>query len=92
MNSPAGPNNYALRNIIIQWIRKNAFKGKYHLQGVVDEGLIFDYVTIPPKDSDGLLMDAAQFAFMIESFLKEDNGINCSSKIEGNTIFFTIMD
>ncbi len=92
MNSTAGPHNYALRNIIIQWVRKNSFKGKYHLQGVVDEGIIFDYVTIPPKDQDGLLMDAAQFAFMIESYLKEDNGINCTSKIEGNTIFFSICD
>lgn len=92
MNTPAGPNNYSISNIIRQWVRKNAFKGKYHLQGVVDESMIFDYVTIPPKDTDGLLMDAAQFAFLLESYLKEDNGINCSSKIEGNTIFFSILD
>lgn len=92
MSTQAGPNNYSLSNIIRQWVRKNAYKGKYHLQGIVDEGMIFDYVTIPPKDADGLLMDAAQYAFLIESFLKEENGINCSSRIEGNTIFFTIFD
>ena len=33
-----------------------------------------------------------KYAFLIESFLKEENGINCSSRIEGNTIFFTIFD
>ena len=92
MNTQVGPKNYSLSNIIRQWVRKNAFKGKYHLQGIVDEGMIFDYVTIPPKDADGLLMDAAQYAFLIESFLKEENSINCSSRIEGNTIFFTIFD
>lgn len=92
MDASAGPNNYSLKNIIRQWVRKNAYKGKYHLQGIVDETMIFDYVTIPPKDEDGLLMDAAQYAFLIESFLKEENGINCSSRIEGNTIFFTIFD
>ena len=92
MNTSAGPNNYSLSNIIRQWVRKNAYKGKYHLQGIVDETMIFDYVTIPPKDTDGLLMDAAQYAFLIESFLKEENNINCSSRVEGNTIFFTIFD
>lgn len=92
MNSPVGANNYSLSNTIRQWVRKNAYKGKYHLQGVVDEAMIFDYVTIPPKDADGLLMDAAQYAFMIETFLKEENAVNCSSRIEGNTIFFTIFD
>ena len=92
MSSPVGANNYSLSNTIRQWVRRNAYKGRYHLQGIVDEGMIFDYVTIPPKDADGLLMDAAQYAFMIESFLKEENGVNCSSRIEGNTIFFTIFD
>lgn len=92
MSTQAGPNNYSLSNIIRQWVRKNSYKGKYHLQGIVDESMIFDYVTIPPKDADGLLMDAAQYAFLIESFLKEENNINCSSRIEGNTIFFTIFD
>ncbi len=92
MNTSVGANNYSLSNTIRQWVRKNAYKGKYHLQGIVDEGMIFDYVTIPPKDADGMLMDAAQYAFMIESFLKEEIGINCSSRIEGNTIFFTIFD
>lgn len=92
MNSTKGPHNYSISNIIRQWVRKNSFNGKYHLQGIVDESMIFDYVNIPPKDTDGLLMDAAQFAFLLESHLKEDNGINCSTKIEGNTIYFSILD
>lgn len=90
MNTPAGAHGYSLSNIIRQWVRKNAYQGKYHLQGVVDESIIFDYVTIPPKDTDGLHMDAAQFAFIIEQYLKEDEGVDCSTRVDGNNILITI--
>lgn len=89
-NDPAGPNNYSLSNIIRQWVRKNCYKGQYHLKGIMDESIIFDSVTMPPTDVDGLAMDAAQFAFLIESYLKEEIGIDCSSRIDGNSILFTI--
>lgn len=90
MNSSAGKNGYSLSNILRQWVRKNAYQGKYHLQGVVEESLIFDYVAIPPKDSDGLRMDAAQFAFIIEQYLKEEEGIDCNTRVDGNNILVTI--
>ena len=89
-NDPAGPNNYSLSNIIRQWVRKNCYKGQYHLKGIMAESIIFDSVTMPPTDADGLSMDAAQFAFLIESYLKEEIGIDCSSRIDGNIILFTI--
>lgn len=90
MNDPVGPNNYSLSNTIRNWVRKNAYMGKYHLQGVMDDSMIFDYVMIPPKDTDGLRMDAAQFAFVVESFLKEEVKINCSTRVDGNNILVTI--
>ena len=90
MNSSAGANGYSLSNIIRQWVRKNAYQGKYHLQGVMDESMIFDYVTIPPKDTDGLRMDAAQFGFLLEQYLKESEGIGCSVRVDGNNILVTI--
>ena len=89
-NDPAGPNNYSLSNIIRQWVRKNCYKGQYHLKGIMAESIIFDSVTMPPTDADGLSMDAAQFAFLIESYLKEEIGIDCSSRVDGNIILFTI--
>ena len=89
-NDPAGPNNYSLSNIIRQWVRKNCYKGQYHLKGIMAESIIFDSVTMPPTDVDGLTMDAAQFAFLLESYLKEEVGIDCSSRIDGNNILFTI--
>lgn len=89
-NEQVGPNNYSLSNVIRQWVRKNCYQGQYHLRGIMDDSIIFDNVTIPPVDQDGLPMDAAQFAFLLESYLKEDNNVNCSSRIQGNIIMFTI--
>lgn len=89
-NDPAGPNNYSLSNIIRQWVRKNCYKGQYHLKGIMAESIIFDSVTMPPTDADGLAMDAAQFAFLLESYLKEEVEVECSSRVDGNNILFTI--
>lgn len=89
-NDTAGPNNYSIANIIRQWVRKNCYKGQYHLKGIMEESIIFDSVTIPPTDVDGLTLDAAQFAFLLESYLKEEIGIDCSSRIDGNNILFTV--
>ena len=89
-NEQVGPNNYSLSNVIRQWVRKNCYQGQYHLRGIMDDSIVFDNVTIPPVDQDGLPMDVAQFAFLLESYLKEDNSVNCSSRIQGNVIMFTI--
>ena len=89
-NDPVGPNNYSLSNVIRQWVRKNCYKGQYHLKGIMEESIIFDSVTMPPTDADGLPMDAAQFAFLLESYLKEEMEIKCSQRNDGNNILFTI--
>lgn len=85
-----GSKNFALRDILRQWVRKNAYKGEFHLQGIVEESMIFDSVRIPPTDADGLPMDAAQFTFLLESYLK-DEGINCTTRVDGDNILVTIM-
>ena len=92
MNDPAGSKGYALSNVIRQWVRKNAYEGKFHLQGMVDDNMTFDYIVIPPIDADGLRMDAAQFSFMLEEYLKESENIPCSARLEGNKIMITIYD
>lgn len=92
MNDPAGSRGYALHNVIRQWVRRNAYEGKFHLQGMVDDNMTFDYIVIPPIDADGLRMDAAQFSFMLEEYLKESENIPCSARLEGNKIMITIYD
>ncbi|MGM9735650.1 MAG: DUF6175 family protein [Candidatus Cryptobacteroides sp.] len=91
MNDRVGQDNLPLSNAIRQWVRKNSWQGKYHLQGVVDESIIFDYVMIPPKDEDGMMMDAAQFGFRVEDWLNEVAGVPCSSRVDGNTVYITIL-
>jgi len=90
MDSRFGPNNYALRDIIRQWIRRNAHNADYSTPRIVAEEIIYDYVMMPPVDADGIRMDAAQYAFLLESYLKEDMQVECSSRVIGNRILFTI--
>ena len=90
MNDRVGSNNLPLSNQIHQWVRKNAHNGKYHLQVIVDTSMIFDYVTIPPRAEDGMVMDAVQYGFVIESWLNDTLGVPCSSRFDGNTIYITI--
>lgn len=90
MDSRFGPNNYALRDIIRQWIRRNAHNADYSTPRIVAEEIIYDYVMMPPVDADGIRMDAAQYAFLLESYLKEDMKVECSSRVIGNRILFTI--
>ncbi len=91
MDDQVGSNNYRLSDLLRQWVRKNSDQGKYHLQGIMPESMIFDYVMIPAVDQDGLMMDAAQYAFLLHSYLSEDQGVSCSSKIDGNSIYITIQ-
>ena len=55
------------------------------------EAIIYDYVMIPPKAADGLMMDAFQYSMMIEAWLNDEVGVPCSSRIDGDTIYITIL-
>lgn len=83
-------NNMPLSNLIRQWVRRNCYKAQYHMKGIVDESMIFDQVTMPPTDQDGLPMDAEQFAYLLQEFLME-KGVSTRYVTEGNTIMFTIL-
>ncbi len=80
-------NGDTVADIIRQWVRVNAEKS--HLQGVVAESMIYDSVTMPLKDKDGIALDAAQYAYMLRSHLRQ-KGVTCSDRVAGNTIYITI--
>jgi hypothetical protein len=46
---------------------------------------------IPPKAQDGLMMDAFQFCSLIEAWLNDEVGVPCASRIDGDTIYITIL-
>ena len=91
MSSRVGPDNELLSHLIHQWVRKNAYKGKYHLQGMVDTSVLFDYILVPPRDEDGSMMDAPQFGYKIEAWLNKTLGVPCSTRFDGTTIYVTIL-
>ena len=90
MNDRVGSENLPLSAQIRQWVRKNSYKGKYHLQGIVGESMIFDYVMIPAKDAEGYAMDAAQFGYLIEAWLNDQVGVTCTTRVDGTTVYVTI--
>lgn len=81
--------NTSIAAQIRNWVRKNAQGGRYHIQGSVDDSLIFDSVQIPAKDADGLPMDASTFADNLALFL-EEAGVSCDVRIDGSTIYVTL--
>ena len=82
--------NTTLSAYIRNWVRKNAQGGCYHIQGAVDDSLIFDSVQIPAKDSDGLPLDCITFADNLVNYLN-DSGIDSEHRVDGNTIYLTIQ-
>lgn len=82
--------NTTLSAYIRNWVRKNAQGGRYHIQGAVDDNLIFDSVQIPAKDSDGLPLDCITFADNLVNYLN-DSGIDSEHRVDGNTIYLTIQ-
>lgn len=82
--------NTTLSAYIRNWVRKNAQGGRYHIQGAVDDSLIFDSVQIPAKDSDGLPMDCITFADNLVNYLN-DAGIDSEHRVDGSTIYLTIQ-
>lgn len=82
--------NTTLSAYIRNWVRKNAQGGRYHIQGAVDDSLIFDSVQIPAKDSDGLPLDCITFADNLVDYLN-DSGIDSEHRVDGNTIYLTIQ-
>lgn len=82
--------NTTLSAYIRNWVRKNAQGGRYHIQGAVDDSLIFDSVQIPAKDSDGLPLDCITFADNLVNYLN-DSGVDSEHRVDGNTIYLTIQ-
>ncbi len=78
-----------LMDFIMNWLDDNAFEGDYHVQGIVDESAVFDYVMIPREDEKGNKMNASKFSRQLNSALK-DAGISCTTRLEGNTILLML--
>lgn len=84
-----GNDGRRVMDVIQDWLDRNSNKGEYHLQGIVDEKAIFDYVILPLMDENGYKMTPDKFAGRLRDEL-EKQGIYSSHRAEGNTIFLTL--
>lgn len=83
------PDGTRLMEFIQNWLDRNAYEGDYHMQGIVDEKAIFDYVILPNQDEDGYRMTPDKFAGRLRQEF-EKNGISSIYRIEGNVIFLIL--
>lgn len=84
-----GDDGRRVMDVIQDWLDRNSEKGEYHLQGIVDEKAIFDYVILPLQDENGYKMTPDKFAGRLRTAL-EEQGVYSSQRIEGNTIFLIL--
>ncbi|WP_421917925.1 DUF6175 family protein [Marinifilum sp.] len=92
MDTELGKDMIPLSDLLRIWVKKNAFKGRYHVQGSVAEGVIFDQIQVPPKDENGNLFSVSDFAFNLWDYLRSDMGIACKKRVDGNTVYITIQE
>ncbi|MFA8434093.1 MAG: DUF6175 family protein [Marinifilaceae bacterium] len=92
MDSELGNDQLPLSDLLRLWVKKNAHKGRYHVQGAVAESIIFDQIQIPANDSNGNPYSVSDFAFNLWEYLRSDVGIACRKRVDGNTIYITIQE
>lgn len=90
MDSEIGSAGIPLSDVLRIWVKKNAKNGKFHVQGTNSEKVIFDQIQIPNRAEDGMQMDASDFSLSLYTYLKSQN-IACERKVDGNTIYITII-
>lgn len=91
LESGVGTEGYMLSSMIRRWVRTNAQDGKYHIQSAVATQMIFDNVTIPSLDVDGLPMDVSTFGDNLLFWLNSTLKVPCKMSIDGQTVHITIL-
>ena len=81
-----------LSDAIRLWLKKNAYKGRFHVQGTTRDLIIFDEIQVASKTKEGVFIDANDFALDIFSYLRNDLSINCDKRVDGSTVYITINE
>lgn len=82
-------NGERIVDFIQNWLDRNAHEGDYHIQGIMDESAIFDYVMIPREDKNGFKMTSSKFAKDLNDQLKAQD-VSGTVRIDGNTILLML--
>lgn len=90
MDSEIGSRGIPLSDLLRIWVKKNARNGIFHVQGSNSESIVFDQIQIDNKAEDGNYVDVNDFALHIFMYLRSQK-INCEKKVDGNTVYITII-
>jgi len=75
---------------IESFVEKNAFKGKYHLQGISTNKIIFDLVKVPLMGEDNKPYKLTRFAVDLRNYLKSF-GYDAQRDIQGQNLSITLI-
>lgn len=89
LQDPECKNGDSVADFLTYWLDENAYGGDYHMQGVVDEEVIFDYIMIPKTDEKGRKMNPFKFMSNLKRALKTE-GIESTTRLEGGTMIITV--
>ena len=79
-----------LSDAIEDFVAANAYKGKYHLQGISTNKIIFDLVKVPVLGEDHTPYRISRFAVDLRNYLKP-MGYDAVRDINGQNIVITLV-
>lgn len=81
---------FPLSDVMRLWLRKNALNGRFHVQGATSDMIVFDEIQVASKAKEGYFIDANDFALDVFNYLRNELGIKCDKRVDGNTIYITL--
>jgi uncharacterized protein YacL (UPF0231 family) len=98
LDEEVGDDYDLLSDLIIDWVKKNAYKNYVHTRGNSATLLYFDEVKIPLRDENGNNYDTNEFARKLYSFLRktgkltESGSMTAKKEIKGTMIYYQLND
>ena len=90
MDTEVGGDGQLLSEAIETFVESNAYKGKYHLQGISTNKIIFDLVKIPLIGSDNKPYKISRFGVDFRNFIKPF-GYDAQRDIQGQNMVMTLI-
>lgn len=90
MDTEINSEGVLLSDAIEDFVADNAFKGKYHLQGISTNKIIFDLVKVPIFGDDAKPYRVSKFAVDLRNYLKP-YGYDAQRDINGQNVVITLV-
>jgi hypothetical protein len=90
LDAEVGEEGELLSEAIERYMEEHAYKGKYHMQGMTSNKIIFDLVKVPLMGPDNKPYRITRFFVDFKNFLKEF-GYDAQRDIQGQNVFITLF-